>query len=66
MRVLILGGTKYLGRHLAEHALQAGHDVILFNRGRTGTELFPGVPRLIGDRTPGSWLRDLTGPGSSL
>ena len=51
MRVLILGGTKYLGRHLAEHALRAGHDVTLFNRGRTGTGLFPGVPRLIGDRT---------------
>jgi 2'-hydroxyisoflavone reductase len=51
VRVLILGGTKYLGRHLAEHALHAGHDVTLFNRGRTGTELFPGVPRLIGDRT---------------
>lgn len=51
MRVLILGGTKYLGCHLAEQALQAGHDVTLFNRGRTGTELFPGVPRLIGDRT---------------
>ncbi|GLY97988.1 hypothetical protein Acsp02_52420 [Actinoplanes sp. NBRC 103695] len=49
--MLILGGTKYLGRHLTEHALRAGHDVTLFNRGRTGTELFPGVPRLIGDRT---------------
>jgi 2'-hydroxyisoflavone reductase len=51
VRVLILGGTKFLGRHLAEHALQAGHEVTLFNRGRTGTGLFPGVPRLIGDRT---------------
>jgi 2'-hydroxyisoflavone reductase len=50
VRVLILGGTKYLGRHLAEHALRAGHDVTLFNRGRTGKGLFPGVPRLIGDR----------------
>jgi 2'-hydroxyisoflavone reductase len=51
MRLLILGGTTYLGRHLAEHALAEGHDVTLFNRGRTGTGLFPGVPRLIGDRT---------------
>lgn len=52
MRLLILGGTKYLGRHLAERALRAGHDVTLFNRGRTGSALFPGVPRLVGDRTP--------------
>lgn len=51
MRMLILGGTKYLGRHLAEHALREGHDVTLFHRGRTGMDLFPGVPRLFGDRT---------------
>jgi 2'-hydroxyisoflavone reductase len=51
VRLLILGGTKYLGRHLAEHALAGGHDVTLFHRGQTGAGLFPGVPRLIGDRT---------------
>lgn len=51
MRVLILGGTTFLGRRLAEHARQEGHEVTLFNRGRTGTGLFPGVPRLIGDRS---------------
>jgi 2'-hydroxyisoflavone reductase len=50
MRMLILGGTNYLGRHLAEYALAAGHEVTLFHRGRTGTGLLPGVPRLIGDR----------------
>jgi len=50
VRLLVLGGTKYLGRHLVEHALAEGHQVTLFNRGRTGTELFPGVPRLVGDR----------------
>jgi 2'-hydroxyisoflavone reductase len=64
MRVLILGGTKYLGRHLAEHALQAGHDVTLFNRGRTGTELFPGVPCLIGDRTADGDPAGLTALGT--
>jgi 2'-hydroxyisoflavone reductase len=51
MRLLILGGTRFLGRHLTEHALRAGHDVTLFHRGRTGKGLFPGVPRLVGDRT---------------
>ncbi|HEY0002303.1 MAG TPA: epimerase [Actinoplanes sp.] len=64
MRVLILGGTKYLGRHLVEHALQAGHDVTLFNRGRTGTALFPGVPRLIGDRTADGDPAGLTALGT--
>jgi nucleoside-diphosphate-sugar epimerase len=64
MRVLILGGTKYLGRHLAEQALRAGHDVTLFNRGRTGTELFPGVPRLIGDRTADGDPAGLTALGT--
>ena len=50
MRLLVLGGTKYIGRHLVEHALAEGHDVTLFNRGRTGADLFPGVSRLVGDR----------------
>jgi 2'-hydroxyisoflavone reductase len=50
-RLLVLGGTEYIGRHLVEHALAEGHHVTLFNRGRTGPELFPGVPRLVGDRT---------------
>ena len=64
MRLLILGGTKYLGLHLVEHALQAGHDVTLFNRGRTGTELFSGVPRLIGDRTADGDPAGLTALGT--
>jgi nucleoside-diphosphate-sugar epimerase len=53
VRLLVLGGTTYLGRHLVEHALAAGHHVTLFNRGRTRTDLFPGTPRLIGDRSAG-------------
>jgi len=64
MRLLILGGTKYLGRHLAEHALRAGHDVTLFHRGRTGTDLFPGVPRRIGDRTADGDPAGLTALGT--
>lgn len=50
MKLLILGGTLYLGRHTVEAALAAGHTVTLFNRGRTNPELFPGVERLRGDR----------------
>jgi nucleoside-diphosphate-sugar epimerase len=50
MKLLILGGTLYLGRHTVEAALAAGHTVTLFNRGRTNPDLFPGVERLRGDR----------------
>ncbi|MET9317680.1 hypothetical protein ABZX12_38150 [Kribbella sp. NPDC003505] len=35
MRLLVLGGTKNLGRHVVEAALADGHEVTLFNRGRT-------------------------------
>jgi 2'-hydroxyisoflavone reductase len=50
MRILVLGGTQFVGRHLVEAALQRGHAVTLFNRGRTHAELFPEVERLQGDR----------------
>jgi 2'-hydroxyisoflavone reductase len=49
--VLIIGGTKFLGRHLVEAALTNGHTVTLFNRGRTNPELFPGVEKVHGDRS---------------
>lgn len=51
MKLLILGGTKYLGRHLTEAALERGHEVTLFNRGRENPDLFTGkVEKLMGDR----------------
>ena len=50
MRVLILGGTKFLGRHLAEAALAQGHDVTLFNRGNQSAGLYPEAEHLRGDR----------------
>lgn len=53
MRVLILGGTLFLGRHLVEAALERGDEVTLFNRGRTNPELFPEVEKLRGDRDTG-------------
>jgi 2'-hydroxyisoflavone reductase len=51
MRLLVLGGTRFLGRALVEAALARGDDVTLFNRGRTNPELFPEVEQLRGDRT---------------
>ena len=50
MRVLILGGTKFLGRHLAESALAQGHSVTLFNRGIQSAGLYPEAEHLRGDR----------------
>ncbi len=51
MRVLVLGGTRFLGRALVEAALDRGHELTLFNRGETNPELFPDVEQLRGDRT---------------
>lgn len=53
MRILILGGTLFVGRHLVESARARGHEVTLFNRGRTGPDLYPEVETLHGDRAAG-------------
>jgi nucleoside-diphosphate-sugar epimerase len=53
MRLLVLGGTKFLGRHVVEAALEAGHEVTLFNRGITAPDLFPEVELVPGDRDGG-------------
>jgi 2'-hydroxyisoflavone reductase len=50
MRILMIGGTRFVGKHVVEQALERGHEVTLFHRGRTGSELFPGVEHRIGDR----------------
>lgn len=50
LRILILGGTGFIGPHQVRNALSRGHTVTLFNRGRTNTYLFPEVEKLIGDR----------------
>ena len=42
MKLLVLGGTKFLGRHAVDAALAGGHDVTIFTRGQTNPELFPG------------------------
>src|SRR5579872_4668233 len=50
MRLLVLGGTAFLGRHLVTSAAARGHEVTLFTRGRTHPGLFPGLEQLRGDR----------------
>ena len=50
MKILILGGTSFLGRHTAAAALERGHTVTLFHRGQTNPGLFPGAEEILGDR----------------
>ncbi len=51
MKLLMLGGTVLLGRHIVEDALARGHEVTLFNRGQHNPDIFPEVEKLRGDRT---------------
>ena len=51
-KILILGGTGYLGPATIEIAQARGHQVTMFNRGKTRPDLFPGVEKLHGDRDP--------------
>jgi 2'-hydroxyisoflavone reductase len=51
VRLLVIGGTKFLGRAAVEAALARGHEVTLFNRGETNPELFPEAEKLRGDRS---------------
>ena len=53
MRILVLGGTRFLGRAFVDAARARGHALTLFNRGRTNPELHAGVERLTGDRDGG-------------
>jgi 2'-hydroxyisoflavone reductase len=50
VKLLVLGGTEFLGRALVESALARGREVTLFNRGRTNPKLFPEAEKLRGDR----------------
>ena len=49
--LLVLGGTRFLGRAVVDEALSAGCEVTLFNRGVTNPDLFPNIEKLRGDRS---------------
>lgn len=50
LNLLMLGGTGFLGPHVVWRAVERGHTVTLFNRGRTGPEMFPDLEHIEGDR----------------
>lgn len=53
LRILFIGGTGFIGPHMVRRALERGHTVTLFNRGRTNPHLFPNVEKLVGNRDGG-------------
>lgn len=62
MKILVLGGTRFVGRALVTEALARGHELTLFHRGQTHPGLFPDATEVHGDRTtdldrlpPGTW-----------
>ncbi|GGM12418.1 NAD-dependent epimerase/dehydratase family protein [Dactylosporangium sucinum] len=58
MRMLVVGGTRFVGRHIVEQAIGRGHDVTLLHRGRSGAGLFPQAAHILADRNG-----DLSGLG---
>jgi 2'-hydroxyisoflavone reductase len=50
LRILILGGTAFLGPAVVNEARARGHEITLFNRGRTNADMYPDLEKLTGDR----------------
>ena len=50
MRLLILGGTGFIGPPMVRYAVERGHEVTIFTRGKTKSSM-PGVEHLVGDRS---------------
>jgi 2'-hydroxyisoflavone reductase len=63
LKILILGGTGFIGPALVEQAKAHGHTITLFNRGKTNKELFPELEKIVGDRDPkkGDGIKGLEG-----
>ena len=58
LRILVLGGTGFIGPHMVREALRRGHEVELFNRGRTNSDIFPDLKHYQGDRDGGLAVLD--------
>jgi nucleoside-diphosphate-sugar epimerase len=62
MRILVIGGTRFIGVYLTELLMKAGHEVVLFNRGNHAVP--SGVGQIIGDRTNSTQLQEKLAPES--
>lgn len=58
MRILIIGGTRFIGIYLTQLLVEQGHEVVLFNRGNRPVPALQGVGQIIGDRTDPSQLKE--------
>ncbi|MDB9346935.1 NAD-dependent epimerase/dehydratase family protein [Nodularia spumigena] len=58
MRILIMGGTRFIGVYLTQLLVEQGHEVVLFNRGNRPVPHLPGVGQIIGDRTNATQLKE--------
>lgn len=57
MRILMIGGTRFIGVYLTQQLVEAGHEVVLFNRGNRPAPSLQGVGQIIGDRTDATVLK---------
>ncbi|WP_448268416.1 NAD-dependent epimerase/dehydratase family protein [Nostoc sp. DSM 114159] len=57
MRILIMGGTRFIGVYLTQLLVEKGHEVVLFNRGNRPAPPLQGVGQIIGDRTDATQLK---------
>lgn len=53
MRLLIIGGTRFLGRAIVDAAIARGHTVTLFNRGKSNPDVYADIETIVGDRDGG-------------
>jgi len=70
MKVLVIGGTQFIGRHATQKLLERGHEVVHFNRGQSNKGAFPEVETILGDRNTDlaqlgtrrfDWILDMCG-----
>lgn len=59
MRILVIGGTRFVGRYVVAAALSRGHQVTLLHRGQTGADLFPAAEHLSADRNDAAAVTEL-------
>ncbi len=61
MKILVLGGSTFVGRRMVDLLVREGHEASVLNRGRTASTLPPGVGRIVGDRTSTESMRAALG-----
>ncbi|MEH2254367.1 NAD-dependent epimerase/dehydratase family protein [Nostoc sp.] len=62
MRILVMGGTRFIGVYLTQLLVEQGHEVVLFNRGNRPAPSLQGVGQIIGDRTDATQLKAKLSP----